>query len=366
MVRRMTRLALAIVLVTGCSNRALEDLPDAGDLAMPPDATAFDGTVLPDLGPTSPDLVQGPVDMACASLWPTADLGMCPCGDAGLCAPATGRLVVQTQSFGGTLRIRVMDDNGCRPFDVATDDPLGPPRWSPDGERIAYLTASGHSAHLHVLRVDGAGNVRCSMTPSTGTTATDLAWGAAPDQLWLYSPSDKQLTQFSLRTGVIAQSSLDALRFDSAGDGPLATTSSTCAGAACTYSVSTRPMTGSGKLVSLAQTSDKLGPVRFAPGGGSLVYEHDGPANTSGGFDIVTLAGGMPMTISEVGDRGPSFALGGHAIVHTTDDGKLRYHHLDGPAAGTATEIPAQGWKNVFGPAWAAPDIVCPSSDCVD
>src|SRR5205823_7928409 len=121
---------------------------------------------------------------------------------AGLCRPATGRLVVQTQSGGGQLRVVVMDDNGCRRNTVAADFPLGTPKWAADRERLAYIAAVGRAATLHVFRVDASGAVLCSreIGLSGSLQVTDVAW-AAPDALWLFSAATGRVLRYRAGQG---------------------------------------------------------------------------------------------------------------------------------------------------------------------
>jgi hypothetical protein len=332
----------ALALVAGCRTSLDEDPSfgaDAGsDFAAPRD-------------------LAGTADMVCDPK-PPPDAGACPCGMAGLCRPATGRLSVQTQSAAGVLRLAVMDDNGCHRVEVATDAPVGVPRWAADRARLAYLTSAGSGARLHVIRVDASGNVVCRDATFLNFGATEVAWASDTD-VWLFLPragaTMAQLVRWQLGVGAVNQVMVDAARFDAIGDGPLLAVQS--CGQLCT-NLLTRPQVASGSLTTLVMDpGGVIGPVRLAPSATRAVYEQ-------GGFNLVGLGGGMVQRLGAEGDRSPAFALPGEqAIVYTTDGGDLQYLFLGGEQAGTVATIPST-WQNVFSPDWAALPDSCGPATC--
>ncbi|HEX2569990.1 MAG TPA: hypothetical protein VH877_10575 [Polyangia bacterium] len=348
-----------VLLAAACASRPLVPAPEPRDAATadlqdlsvsePPDLT-----VPPDLTAPPRDLVTPP-DLARCVLG-SQDPATCPCGAEGLCRPATGRLVVQTRSSGGRQRLVVMDDNGCRRFEVTQDLPLGTPKWAPDGERLAYVTGGNSSATLHVLRVAAAGQVTCHATFRTRTETTDVAW-ASDTELWLFSSTQKELVRWRLGTGIVSRQSLLATRFDAKDEGPLVYVTRTCD--TCPYEVYWRPQAGTaGGEQSLDQATANIGPARLSRDGQRAVWERSGVHYTQlGGSDA-------PRVLGQAGDRSPGFALDDQALIHTTDDGQLRYYVIAGADAGQTLVIPPT-WSNVFSPDWSPPPESCqPRADC--
>ena len=285
------------------------------------------------------DLVAGP-DLARCVLG-SQDPATCPCGAEGLCRPATGRLVVQARSAGGRQRLLVMDDNGCRRFEVSQDLPLGTPKWAPDGERLAYVTGGSSSATLRILRVAADGQVTCRANFRTGTETTDVAW-ASDTELWLFSSTQKELVRWRLGAGITGRQPLQATRFDAVGEGPLAYVARRCD--TCPFEVFVRPQaSAAGGEQSLDLATSNIGPVRLSRDGQQAAWERSGVH--------LTLLGGIetPRVLGQAGDRSPVFALANQAIVHTTDDGQLRYYVTAGTESGQTLVIPPT-WSNVFSP----------------
>lgn len=357
--RSLPALALTL-LTTACASRPLRPAPEPQDATAPPDlldlsvAEPPDLTVPPDLTIVPRDLVPAP-DLARCVLGSQAP-ATCPCGAEGLCRPATGRLVVQTRSAGGRQRLLVMDDNGCRRFEVSQDLPLGTPKWAPDGERLAYVTGGSSSASLRILRVAANGQVTCRATFRTGTETTDVAWASDTD-LWLFSSTRKELTRWRLGTGIISRQPLQATRFDAVGEGPLAYVARPCD--TCPFEVYVRPQaSATGGEQSLDQATSNIGPVRLSRDGQQAAWERSGVH--------LTLLGSVeaPRVLGQNGDRSPGFALDNQAIIHTTDDGQLRYYVIAGAEAGQTLVIPP-AWSNVFSPDWSPPPENCqPRADC--
>ncbi len=316
---------LLVLALVGCRTQ-LPDFSDGG-------AQDFAAAAVSDLA--SDDAVCAPPD--------DGAVAGCPCGTAGLCRAASGRLSVQTQAQNGTLRIEVMDDNGCRRFPVAAEHPIGVPRWAPDRERLAYITGGG-GGQLHVIRVAASGDVTCRASEHIGLAASEVAW-ASDDEVWLFAPG--QLARWRLGQGIVATVPLpNAAQFDAIGDGPLAVVLASC-GNGCPSQVAWRPSVASGDLiVSLLEPMRKIGPVRLDPAGKRIAFELDGVTLTFIGSGEPP----PPLHFGAAGDRSPAFALGGGAVVYTTDDGQLRYHLLDGE--NTEEAIPPT-WKFVYSPDWA-------------
>jgi len=303
-----------------------------------------DGWRPPDMTPPPPaDLAVE--DGACVP--PENDAGACPCGAQGLCRPATGRLSVQTQAQNGTLRIEVMDDNGCRRVTAAVDTPIGVPRWAPDRERLAYITAR-QSSTLHVLRIDAAGDVTCRADIPLGLAVRELSW-ASSDELYLFAPGT--LSLYRLGGAIEKQVDLPLVtQFDAVGAGPLVVVEENC-GVGCASRIQWRPDPFSGMFnTSFVAPLDKDGPVRLTPAGDRITWEF------ASGIDGANVDASFPFNFGAPGDRSPAFALDAAAIVYTTDDGQLRYHFLDGQQP--EATIPGD-WKFVYSPDWSPPPRFC-------
>lgn len=346
MADRSLAAALALLSLTACRT----EIADYGD------PTPLDGAPPDQRLPPRHDLAV-PVDLGTCG--PDVDLAQgagCPCGNAGLCAPATGRLSVQTRSKAGQLAIVVMDDNGCRRSEVAYDQPVGVPRWAPDHERLAYITGN-QSAVLHVIRVAPSGEVLCRREISVGgIAAMEVAW-ANDQQLWLGTP--KGPIRWDLANGIAGQVPVKMARFDAVGEGPLVVVDDKC-GMGCASTLSWRPSVGMGDLAQLVTTAMyPIGPVRLSSSGNALVYE-------LAGYTILPLTpGGTAQALGHSGDRSPAFAQSDRAIVYATDDAQLRYHYLDGERAGTEAAIPPT-WAAVYSPDWTGPSTpTCtPTTTC--
>ena len=331
---RRTLVAAAVLLVLASCRTQLADY--SGDQLFdggPPDQALL----------SHPDLAV-PIDAAMCS--PTEDAsaaGGCPCGAAGLCRPATGRLSVQIRSNVGQLKVVVMDDNGCNRSDVALDQPIGVPRWAPDHERLAYITGN-QSAALHVIRVAPSGQVVCRAEISLGgISAMEVAW-ANEKQLWLGTNGGP--IRWDLANGIAGEVPIKMARFDAEGEGPLVVVDDQC-GMGCASTLSWRSNVGMGALTQLVMTAmDPIGPVRLSGDGSSVVYE-------LAGFNIQSLQEGMPQSLGQSGDRSPAFALHDQAIVYATDDGQLKYHSLVGPPQDDIAIPPT--WDAVYSPDWAPP-----------
>ncbi|MSP62610.1 MAG: hypothetical protein EXR72_20225 [Myxococcales bacterium] len=327
-----------IALVALCALAACRTLPLGGEGIADGGVEAFDG-------PRPSDLALR--DAApCVPVDRDAAVGDCPCGASGLCRAATGRLSVQTRSMSGQLRLVVMDDNGCRKSEVASDLPIGVPRWAPDHERLAYITGSGM---LNVIRVAPSGKVMCRASASLGgVRASEVAW-AGDNELWL--ATDGALVRWRLGAGWVRDVKVPLSRFDALGDGPLVVVEDRC-GPGCASRLSTRPSVEGGPLKVLAvEPMLRMGPVRLAPEAGRAVFE-------LAGLNFAPLQAGPVQRFGDLGDRSPAFALDGRAIVYTTDDGRLRYHVLLGPDAGQELTLPSS-WRNVYSPDWAPPPLSC-------
>ncbi len=330
-------IACALLLLGACRTRLQDelDLVDGGP--------ARDFAV----APVPPDFAVFNEDAACIPEPP--NMGNCPCGMEGLCRPPTGRISVQTQAPGGALQIEVMDDNGCRKTVVANDHPIGVPRWAPDRERLAYVTAT-QGTTLHVIRVAASGDVTCRIAiPLSNLQVTEVAW-ADDERLWLFGPD--KIVQWTLANQQVQEQALPgAARFDAVGDGPLVVVTDSC-GPMCTSRLDERAaVLGDGAFAHLAiQPKKTIGPVRISQDGTVAVFELEGST-------LLPLQGGPPTSFGQEGDRSPAFALRGQAIVFTTDDGALKYHFIDG--SGTPDLSIPSDWKLVYSPDWSPGPKAC-------
>lgn len=323
--------ALSLLLVLAGCRTTLDAEP--ADLAIV-DLAGADLSTPPDLARCVP-----PVDAGASG---------CPCGSAGLCRPATGRLSVQVQTLNGPLALIAMDDNGCNRHVVSSDTPVGVPRWAKDGQRLAYITAY-ESSVLNVIGVAPDGHVSCrGSTSLSDTRASELAW-AGDHEWWLLGPG-VFIARWRNGPGVLLLRNGEAQSFDGLpGAGPL---------------VSERP----GLIVDLFQALDqppktlytdsqnKPGTIRLSPTGDRIVFTASGIP-----ISLLPVSGGMPQPLGIQG-RSPAFALDGKAIVYTTDDGNLRYHYLD--THPNDDTIPST-WKSVYSPDWTPMPASCdPLPDC--
>ncbi len=296
-----------------------------------------------------PDLAGG--DLTTCGPLDAGPLPDSPCAASGIGARApTGRLSVQTRTAFGSLNMTVMDDNGCRRVVVATDHPVGIPRWAPDHERLAYVTGGGT---LHVIRVARSGAVLCrAMWDLGGINATELAW-AADHELWLGTPTG--LLRWRIGAGQVDQvNGLAVQRFDAIADGPLVVT--TAGQVPPGSDLLWRPQVAGGMLNLLYSSPSTIGPVRLSSDGKWAVYELSG-------VNLVQLDVAQPPEMSGMpGERSPAFALNDSAIVFTTDDGRLIFSSRDGKT----DEVPPS-WNAVYGPDWAPlPTPSCtPVTDCM-
>lgn len=349
--------AAAAMVATLCGCRTGLDVSDTFD--APPDA-AVDLAPRRDLA-IPPDLTRPPPPPDLGGCIPTdrdAGVGECPCGEAGLCRVATGRLVVQTQSPGGTLRVVVMDDNGCRRMEVSQELPLGTPRWAADRERLAFVTGGRNSARLHIVRVAASGQVVCHTIDYTGVGATDVAW-ASPTDVWLFVPGSTaggapaQILRWKLGVGLIAgaTTTVEAFRFDTAGEGPLALARQ-CATSDCAAEVLTRPsVLRSGGERTLLRSAAKVGSLRLSPDGAFAVFAAEG-------LVVAPLDGTPPLRLGGTGAQSPAFAWFGQSLVYTTELGQLEFRYLIGPRAGETFTVPPT-WKRVYSPDWSPPPAEC-------
>lgn len=91
---------------------------------------------------------------------------------------------------GGQLNIYVMHPNGANPQAITANHPKynGVPAWSPDGEKIAFVSDRDHNLEIYLMNADGSMQVNLTNSPGA-------------DQSFAWSPDGKKLVFVSERDG---------------------------------------------------------------------------------------------------------------------------------------------------------------------